>query len=109
MKQVRHRKTNARCYHVYVESKKQTNKQTPHSCREHIGDCQKRWGVGEICEHGQDIQTSRYKVNNFEGCNREVGELECFHLLVSSANFLCMSQPYFPIHRLYKCKMKIYW
>ena len=39
--------------------------------RHQIGGYQK-WGMGEgeIDEHNQKAQTSRYKINKYEGCNR---------------------------------------
>jgi len=67
-----------------------------------------RWGTGEMCEGGENVQTSRYKVTKFWGCNIQHGELECFHILVLSANLLCIPQSYFPILIVYKVKVKIY-
>lgn len=67
-----------------------------------------RWGIGEMCERGGKVQTSRYMVTKFWGCNINHGELECFHILVLSANLLCIPQSYFPIITVYKVRVKIY-
>ena len=32
-----------------------------------------RWGLGEMCEGGQKVQTSNYKTNKSWGCNVQHG------------------------------------
>ena len=49
MKEVRQRKTNARRFHLHVESKTQTIKQNRNRLRYggHFAGCQIAWGLGE--------------------------------------------------------------
>ena len=67
-----------------------------------------RWDIGEMCEGGGNVQTSRCKVTKFWGYNIHHGEVEYVHILVLSAKLLCIPQAYFPILIVYKVRVKIY-